>query len=467
MVFTTHIFVFYFLPLVLLIYYCPAAVRNAFLTIASYVFYGWWEPWFVLLMMTSTVVDYICGGIIATPGASATRRRTALVTAIVCDLTSAGVLQILRILGGESECVAARLWRRRAAGAKNHASDRYFLLHLREHELHHRRVPRGGAAGHDRSPILSCFISLFPHLVAGPIVRYNVVADQIADREHTREKFTHGVALFILGFAKKTLLANPMGTVADSVFAAQSPLALDAWVGVIAYAFQIYFDFSGYSDMAVGLSRMFGFVIPKNFASPYLAESITDFWRRWHISLSTWLRDYLYIPLGGNRKGPRRTYINLAAIMLLGGLWHGANWTFVVWGAYHGSLLAFERWRGKTAPYDWLPRGARVAFTFVLVLISWVLFRSPTITAAIHYLGAMAGANSSAGPAILLGAEIYTPYSLAILGLCALLSFQRLEVYDWVERLDWPRAFALVPLFLLAIAAMFTQGLNPFLYFQF
>jgi alginate O-acetyltransferase complex protein AlgI len=306
---------------------------------------------------------------------------------------------------------------------------------------------------------------LFPHLVAGPIVRYNVVADQIAVRDHTREKFAHGVALFILGFAKKTLLANPMGTLADSVFSAQSPLALDAWTGAIGYAFQIYFDFSGYSDMAVGLSRMFGFVIPKNFSTPYLAESITDFWRRWHISLSTWLRDYLYIPLGGNKKGPRRTYINLAAVMLIGGLWHGANWTFVVWGAYHGTLLAFERWRGKTSPYAWLPRGARVAFTFVVVLVSWVLFRSPTLTAAMEYLGAMFGGSSAR--AILLGGEIYTPYYLVILGLCAFISFRQLEVYEWVEGLSWPKAFALTPLFLLALGAMFTQGVNPFLYFQF
>ena len=466
MVFTTHIFVFYFLPLVLLIYYALPRYKNAFLTIASYVFYGWWEPWFVLLMMTSTVVDYICGGIIATPGASVTRRRTALVTAIVCDTALLAFFKYY-VFTAENLNVLLHVFGAGALPVLKITLPIGISFYTFESMSYTIDVYRGVVQRARSFSDLSCFISLFPHLVAGPIVRYNVVADQLAYREHTPEKFTHGIALFILGFAKKTLLANPMGTVADSVFAAQSPLALDAWVGVVAYAFQIYFDFSGYSDMAVGLSRMFGLVIPKNFASPYLAESITDFWRRWHISLSTWLRDYLYIPLGGNRKGPCRTYINLAAIMLLGGLWHGANWTFVVWGAYHGSLLAFERWRGKTAPYDWLPRGARVAFTFVLVLISWVLFRSPTITAAMHYLGAMAGANSSAGPAILLGAEIYTPYSLAILGLCALLSFQRLEVYDWVEGLDWPRAFALVPLFLLAIAAMFTQGLNPFLYFQF
>lgn len=464
MVFTTHIFVFYFLPVVLLIYYLLPGYRNAFLTLSSYIFYGWWQPWFVLLMMTSTIVDYVCGGIIATPGASETRRRTALVTAIVCDLgllgffkyyvfTAENLNALLHIFGaGALPVLAVTL----PVGIS------FYTFESMSYTID---VYRGIVQRARSFSDLSCFISLFPHLVAGPIVRYNIVAEQIAEREHTREKFAHGIALFILGFAKKTLLANPMGSLADSVFSAQSPVALDAWVGVIAYAFQIYFDFSGYSDMAVGLSRMFGFVIPRNFSTPYLAESITDFWRRWHISLSTWLRDYLYIPLGGNQKGPRRTYINLALIMLIGGLWHGANWTFVVWGAYHGTLLAFERWRGKIAPYAFLPRPARVAFTFVLVLISWVLFRSPSLGFAMDYLGAMFGAGAAGST--LLGAEIYTPYYLGILTLCALISFRPLEVYEWVQGLSWPKAFVLVPLFLLALGAMFTQGVNPFLYFQF
>jgi alginate O-acetyltransferase complex protein AlgI len=314
---------------------------------------------------------------------------------------------------------------------------------------------------------LSCFISLFPHLVAGPIVRYNVIAEQLASREHSWDKFSTGVALFIVGFAKKILLANPMGSAADAVFATQSPYFLDAWFGVAAYAFQIYFDFSGYSDMAVGLSRMFGLVIPKNFASPYRAESITDFWRRWHISLSTWLRDYLYVPLGGNRQTQRRTYFNLALVMLLGGLWHGASWTFVIWGAYHGTLLAFERWCGKKTLYAWLPYSGRVAVTFVLVLFSWVLFRSTSFPHALSYLRSMFGAASGGSAALLLAAEIYTPHSLAILGLCALLSFHRLEIYDWVEGLNWSRSMILVPLFVLAVMVMFTQTFNPFLYFQF
>ncbi|HWB96252.1 MAG TPA: MBOAT family O-acyltransferase, partial [Bryobacteraceae bacterium] len=459
MVFSTHIFLFYFLPIVLLAYYALPRHRNAFLTIASYVFYGWWEPWFVLLMMFSTVLDYVCGGIIGAPAASPARRRAALLAAICGDL---GLLAFFKYYTFTAENVNRLL--------ELFGSGSLPLLHVVlpigisfytfESMSYTIDVYRGVVKPARTFSDLSCFVSLFPHLVAGPIVRYNILAEQIAHREHTLEKFTCGIALFMLGFAKKILLANPMGSVADAAFGASGPLPLDAWVGVMAYAFQIYFDFSGYSDMAIGLGRMFGFVIPKNFASPYLSQGITEFWRRWHISLSTWLRDYLYLSLGGNRKGARRTYLNLALVMLLGGLWHGANWTFVAWGAYHGGLLAFERWMGKKTAYEWLPRPARVAMTFVLVLFSWVLFRAQTMGQAVAYLGAMFGARPASAGAALLAAELYTPYHLAILVVCILVCFQPLEVYDWVEDLTWQKMAAVAPLFLFAVGAMFTQTFN-------
>ena len=211
----------------------------------------------------------------------------------------------------------------------------------------------------------ACYVSMFPQLVAGPIIRFQEVADQLESRTHTLEKFARGVAFFSMGMAKKILLANPCGKVADLVFDAGSQATLDAWWGVVAYSFQIYFDFSAYSDMAIGLGLMLGFVFPKNFDSPYISQSITEFWRRWHISLSTWLRDYLYIPLGGNRKGKSRTYVNLALVMLLGGLWHGAAYTFVVWGAIHGAMLAAGTAAGQRQP---LPAFAQAdedsAFTY-------------------------------------------------------------------------------------------------------
>ncbi|MEP6533732.1 MAG: MBOAT family O-acyltransferase [Bryobacteraceae bacterium] len=466
MVFTSQVFLFYFLPIVLLLYYLLPRYRNGFLTCASYVFYGWWEPWFVLLMLFSTVLDFVCGRLIGSPGASARTRKTALVTAICGDLALLAFFKYYTFAAGNMNQLLS------VFGAGSLPMMRIVLpigisFYTFESMSYTIDVYRGEAPRARRFSDISCFVSLFPHLVAGPIVRYNVLAEQIRHRVHSLEKFTAGVAIFALGFAKKILLANPMGSVANAVFDSSTPYAIDAWAGVIAYSFQIYFDFSGYSDMAIGLGRMFGFVIPENFRSPYLAESITDFWRRWHISLSTWLRDYLYLPLGGNRKGPRRTYVNLALVMLFGGLWHGANWTYVAWGAWHGGLLVFERWIGKKSPYEFLPQPLRVAATYVLVLLSWVLFRAGSITEAGTFLRTMFGAAKPSGAAALLGAEIYTPYYLFILLLCALISFQPIEVHQWTARLTWPKAVALAPLLLFSIGAMFTQTFNPFLYFQF
>src|SRR5213076_1522312 len=213
-------------------------------------------------------------------------------------------------------------------------------------------VYRGHARPMRRFTDYMCFEAFFPDLVAGPIIRYAAMEEQMRMRQHTLDKFARGVAFFAFGMAKKILIANPMGHVADTAFAAGPLHWYDAWFGLFGYAFQIYFDFSGYSDMAVGLALMMGFVLIQNFDSPYQSDSITDFWRRWHISLSSWLRDYLYIPLGGNRLGARRTYLALMGTMLLGGLWHGANWTFVAWGGLHGLYLAVERWlRARYANY--------------------------------------------------------------------------------------------------------------------
>jgi alginate O-acetyltransferase complex protein AlgI len=314
----------------------------------------------------------------------------------------------------------------------------------------------------------SAFVALFPDLVAGPIIRYKTLAAQLVSREHTLSRFASGTLIFMIGFAKKTLLANPAGDVADAVFNTAGPLPLDAWVGVLAYAFQIYFDFCGYSDMAVGLGRMLGFEFLKNFDAPYRAESITEVWRRWHISLSSVLRDYLYLPLGGNRGGPARTYGNLAVVMLLGGLWHGAKWNFIVWGAYHGLLLAFERWRGKQSLYATLPHAVRIGLTFVLMLFSWVLFRASNLGAAWSYFGAMAGVTPTADTAPLLAASLYTPYRFLVLGLCAVLVFQPLQAHDWaLHPMTWRRVTLVLPLFILSLMVLYSQSFNPFLYFQF
>ena len=463
MVFTSHIFVFYFLPVVLFVYYMLPARRNLFLLAASYAFYGWWEPWFIFLMLAATGVNYACGQVITRNRDNPRRAAAALTISVVASLGLLGFFKyavfvqanVLALFGADT----SRLWQIILPIGIS-----FYIFQSLSYSID---VYRGVSPPVRSFWDFACFVSLFPQLIAGPIVRYNTIADQLVERTHTIDKFSSGVGLFILGFAKKILLANAVGNVADAVFAAESPNALDAWFGVTAYALQIYFDFSGYSDMAIGLGRMLGFEFPRNFNAPYLADSITDFWRRWHISLSTFLRDYLYIPLGGNRKGRRRTYVNLAVVMLLGGLWHGANWTFVIWGGLHGTLLALERSLGKKSVYARMPRPARVACTFVLILITWVFFRCETLTDALRYLAAMFGANGLSGGSILLAADLYTPGRLAEMAVCAVLAFGSIQAFDWVKRLSWAKAAVLVVLFCLAVGTMFAQAFNPFLYFQF
>jgi alginate O-acetyltransferase complex protein AlgI len=480
MVFTTYLFVFYFLPSVLLIYYAlqglsrgisasggsTTRVLNAFLVVASYVFYGWWNPWYILLMLAVTVVNYVCGRVLGSPAAGPRLRYAVVTIAIVLSLSTLGFFKyfvffetnlnhVLEWLGADTV---------RVLEIALPLGISFYTFHALSYSVD---VYRGKAPPARSFLDFACYIALYPQLVAGPIIRYNTVANQLVSRSHTWEKFSAGVALFALGFAKKVLLANPMGQVADAAFNAQSLSTPDAWFGAVAYAFQIYFDFCGYSDMAVGLGRMIGFEFMKNFDAPYRADSITDFWRRWHISLSSFLRDYLYIPLGGNRHGPIRTYLNLIAVMLLGGLWHGASWTFVAWGWYHGVLLASERFRGKQSIYHALPRFVQVGVTFLLVLFSWVLFRSATFQEATSYLSAMFGHGGSDPSVLLLPAMVYTRESLFIMAVCVAITACPIQAHEWSRTITWPKALIVQPIFGLSLMAMFSQSFNPFLYFQF
>jgi alginate O-acetyltransferase complex protein AlgI len=480
MVFTTYLFVCYFLPLFLVLYYALAGyfrqagrsnvltclALNAFLVLASTIFYGWWNPWFIFLMLGITVVNYLCGRMIGLAGISPRQRFWAAACAIVMSLGTLGFFKYFLFF--ETNLNEVLAWfgagTVRVLAITLPIGISFYTFHAISYTIDVYR----GTAPPVRSFIdFACYIALFPQLVAGPIIRYNTVADQLVDRSHTWEKFGSGVTLFVLGFAKKVLLANPMGRVADAAFAAGSLSTPDAWFGALAYALQIYCDFSGYSDMAVGLGRMIGFEFLKNFDSPYKAESITDFWRRWHISLSTFLRDYLYIPLGGNRKGPRRTYFNLILVMLFGGLWHGANWTFIAWGAYHGILLACERLQGKRSPLHHWPRPLRIASTFVLVLISWVLFRSANLHEAMNYLGAMIGQGGSGSGELLLPALLYTQGTLLVMTIAAVVVAWPTQAHEWSREVTWPKAILVHPLFFASLLVMFSQSFNPFLYFQF
>jgi alginate O-acetyltransferase complex protein AlgI len=479
MVFSSHLFVFWFLPAALLLYFGALALSRRLpgnrwlphltLTLLSYAFYGWANPAFVLLMLFSTVVDYVCGLVIGRdpPGARTRRQRVAVTVSVVTNLGLLGFFKYFNF-GLDS-------WNVLAAGAGFPVWDTVLRVTLplgisfyTFQSMSYTLDVYRGRTGPLRSFLdFACYVSLFPQLVAGPILRFHELADQLRHRTHSLEKASRGAAFFCLGMAKKVLLANPCGKVADLAFEAGSLGPLDAWYGAVAYAFQIYFDFSGYTDMAIGLGLALGFVFPKNFDSPYLSASITEFWRRWHISLSSWLRDYLYVPLGGNRKGPVRTYVNLFLVMLLGGLWHGAAWTFVVWGAYHGVLLAVERWRGKRSLAPGLPPVGRRVVTFLLVTVGWVFFRAESLPHALRYLGSMVGLTPVRPEAALLSAVTGAPYYLGTFLVAALVTWGAPQTWDWTRRLTPVRAGAALGAFALALAAMEAQGYNPFIYFIF
>ncbi len=509
MVFSSHLFLFYFLPLTLALYYAaPRGLRMPVLTLASYAFYGWTNPWFMLLIAWSTLVDFCCGNLIyghwrllgpvtrgpdGEPRASTAQRKLFVAVSLVSNLgmlcyfkyfmfAAENVNRLLTLFGKQEVQILHVLL---PAGISfytfesiSYTLDIYFgrakpaSVWVRRSFKSSGRTPHGWWTQlHLELKALNafaCYITQFPHLVAGPIIRYQDLERQLHERSHTVEKFACGVFFFSLGLGKKILLANPVGEVADAAFGAASLHWLDAWYGLFSYAFQIYFDFSGYSDMAIGLGLMFGFEFAKNFDSPYKAQSLTEFWRRWHISLSTWLRDYFYIPLGGNRKGEARTYLNLLVVMLLGGFWHGASWNFLVWGAIHGVWLAFERVLGKTSAYAKAPRPLRVALTFLIVNLAWVFFRAEDLPTATRYLASLFPLNGSVSAnALLVRALFYLPGHVMAMLVAGSIAFLGKQTWDLSRNVTPLRAALALGVFGWSLMAMSAQGFNPFLYFQF
>ncbi|NKB68906.1 MAG: hypothetical protein GKR89_17710 [Candidatus Latescibacteria bacterium] len=467
MVFSSQLFLFYFLPLSLALYYAtPQRLRPLVLTLLSYTFYGWANPLFLALIFASTTIDYFCALTAARPGRY---RRWALFASIAANLSLLGFFKYANFAAANYDALL------QALGLPAWQLDlglrialplgiSFYTFQSMSYTID---VYRGRVQPLRNFIDFACYISLFPQLVAGPIVRYVEIADQLLQRSHTLGKFARGAALVSLGLGKKVLLANPCGKIADTAFNAGSIGPLDAWLGALAYAFQIYFDFSGYSDMAIGLGLMLGFVLPKNFDAPYRAESITQFWQRWHLSLSYWLRDYLYIPLGGNRKGAARTYLNLAVVMLLGGLWHGAAWNFLAWGGLHGALLGLERARGRHSLYAILPRPARVGCTFVILLFTWVFFRAADLPSALHYCASMLALTPIQEGAGLIGGLLYQPYYLATLAAAALVVWAGVPAADWTRHLSAAKVGLVLLVLWPALAALLVQDYNPFIYFIF
>jgi len=413
MVFSSAIFLFAFLPLVLSGYYLvPRGLRNAYLLVASLFFYAWGEGFLVLLMLASVAMNYVGGRIIDSCSARRSRR-LALGATLAANLALLGWFKYANFIADNLNVVLSTL------GLPTWGLDpvhlpigiSFFTFQAMSYVVDIYR----GDARVQRNPINSAlYIALFPQLIAGPIVRYHHIDEQLRERSHNMELFAGGVVLFVIGLGKKMLIANPMGEVSDEIFAipAAELTAPVSWMGALAYTLQIYFDFSGYSDMAIGLGRMFGFQFLINFNYPYISRSMREFWRRWHISLSRWFRDYLYIPLGGNRVSHRRVYFNLLVVFFLCGLWHGASWNFVIWGLIHGAFLAAERTRfGELVSRCWRP--VQHAYVLLVVVCAWVFFRAETLDYALAYLGAMFGLGAGAG--VLYHAAMYVdPLTLAI-----------------------------------------------------
>jgi alginate O-acetyltransferase complex protein AlgI len=395
MLFTSPLFLFVFLPLLLAIYYLSPNslhVKNFVALAGSVVFFAWGEPIFVFALIVGTFIDYRASLLIAPHSTCRLRtKRFVLATAICLDVaalvaskyTQFVVVEIINPLG---PWLNVHLEPPNIPLVLGISFITFHRISYLVDSFKGRAIPPRG--------FLDCalYIFLFPQLIAGPIIRYHDIGYQIHDRTHTPEGFLTGFFRFSIGLTKKIVIADPLGLVADKIFSfrAEDLSAPYAWGGLIAYSLQIYFDFSGYSDMAIGLGRMMGFRFPENFNRPYISRSITEFWQRWHISLSNWMRLYLYIPLGGNRVSLPRTYLNLWIVFVISGIWHGASWNFVAWGAYYGLFLSLERAASSSALVRIaVPGTIRQASTLLIVMIGWVLFRSPSLGYAGEYLSAM------------------------------------------------------------------------------
>ncbi len=390
MVFSSVIFLFFFLPLTVLLYSLTGRrYRNLILLCVSLSFYSWGEGIYLLVMLASITMNYLCGLFMFRDGDKPSGRVLAL--GISLNLSVLVFFKYANFLVDNFNLLLAAIGLVPISLNPVHLpiGISFFTFQAMSYiiDIYRREVtPQKSLVD------LGLYISLFPQLIAGPIVRYHDIAKELYARKFKLATCAYGVRRFLFGLSKKVLLANPLAEIADKIFSlpgADLSLSL-AWLGALCYALQIYFDFSGYSDMAIGLGRMFGFHFLENFNYPYISKSIREFWRRWHISLSSWLRDYLYIPLGGNRHGELRTYINLLVVFCLCGLWHGASWTFVCWGLFHGCFLALERTRfGNLINGWWSP--IRHCWTLLIVLVGWVIFRCDTIGEAGHYLMVMCG----------------------------------------------------------------------------
>ena len=464
MVFSSVTFLFAFLPATLLGYYVlPRRWRIAFLLLVSLVFYAWGEPVYVLLMMGSILVNWCIGLLMAR---WERRKKALLILAVVIDLAMLAVFKYASFLLRTDAALVPAIAGNAVPDIRLPIGISFFTFQILSYIID---VYRGDAKTQRNLVRFGAYVSMFPQLIAGPIVRYTDIEAQLDRQTLSVDRFAGGIRLFIIGLAKKLLLANAMGTFWTEMSAAPGENGLlGAWVGLIAYAFQIYFDFSGYSDMACGLGEMLGFTFVQNFRYPYISTSITDFWRRWHISLSTWFREYVYIPLGGNRQGLARQILNIFVVWLLTGLWHGASWNFVLWGLYFGVLLMLEKLFLLRA-LERVPAWVRHVYALFFIVLGWGIFYFTDFTAMGAYLSSLFTVGSSG--LLTTHARAWVIGFLPWLAVCAVASTPlgaRLAARMACRRgFEMLRLAALIALFVLCVAALASQSYNPFIYFRF
>lgn len=501
MVFSSNIFICFFMPIMIIGYYIlPKKLKNLYLLIGSLFFYAWGEPEYVFIMLASIIGNYCFGMLVhhvsrMKNGLSSKRdlyRKLAILITVIYNL---GILFYFKYFMFAVETVNG------IAHMNLEILEIVLPIGISFYTFQgmsyvidvYREESKPDVSGQvpdyvQKNPInLALYISMFPQLIAGPIVRYKDIKKSLTDRKLSAQAFASGIERFIIGLAKKAILANSIGEVADKIFASDYSImgTSVAWVGAICYTLQIYYDFSGYSDMAIGLGRIFGFEFMENFNYPYISKSITEFWRRWHISLSTWFRDYLYIPLGGNRKGNKRTYINLLIVFLATGIWHGAAWGFLIWGLWHGLFMIIERiLRAKNVPHlikntkirsicDWV-------YTMLVVVFGWVLFKTVLLEDALSYLGVMLHTHTSDYTAF--SARFYLDNKLICILVIAVLAalpwkdilpgkagklLQQLNTLEASHPMVVVRRVLLLGLLVVCMMFIMNSTYNPFIYFRF
>lgn len=482
MLFSSPIFLYLFLPFTLLGYYLlPKHFKNYWLLICSLIFFAWGGVSFTTILIGSIIINYAFGLLIQSNIENRAGYRW-LVVGVSCNIIILGIFKYANFFTQNINELLESL-----SISKISQTDIVLPVGISFYTFHSLSylvdIYRRKTTAQKNIFNLALYISMFSQLVAGPIIRYSDVWQQLTQRTHTLLKFSSGVERFLIGLAKKVLLANTFGRIADAIFV-QDPSqlgALNSWLGIICYTFQIYCDFAGYSDMAIGLGRMFGFEFMENFNFPYLAKSVKEFWRRWHISLSTFFRDYVYIPLGGNRVNKSRQYVNLIIVFFLTGFWHGASWSFVVWGLFHGFFLLMERlFLDRILERTWKPLANM--YTLLVVIFAWVLFRADTLTYALNYWKAMfdfrVGEQQLSQFLSLMNKELYTAFILAVLGSFGFFNF--LGIY--INRILYndnkiTAAFAFsyhigsvivyATLMILCSLYLIANTYNPFIYYKF